>query len=87
LPVSAAGRDYHYHYLAECRQPKLFISGTEDQFGPRAAVEAVVAAAAPPAELVFVEGADHFFLGKLDLMQQALRAWLEHHFAVTVTAQ
>jgi alpha/beta superfamily hydrolase len=87
LPVSAEGRDYHYHYLAECRQAKLFISGTEDQFGPRAAVEAVVAAAAPPAELVFVEGADHFFLGKLDLMQAALRAWIEHHFPVTVTAQ
>jgi alpha/beta superfamily hydrolase len=37
--------------------------------------------------LVFVEGADHFFLGKLDLMQAALRAWIEHHFPVTVPAQ
>jgi uncharacterized protein len=87
LPVSAAGRDYHYHFLTGCRQPKLFISGTQDQFGPREALEAVVAAAAPPAELVFVEGADHFFAGKLDSMQQALRVWIEHHFSLTVTAQ
>jgi alpha/beta superfamily hydrolase len=80
LPVNAGGREYHYRYLAACGQPKLFISGTQDEFGPRAEVEAVVAAAAPPAELVFVEGADHFFAGKLEPMQQALNAWLETHF-------
>jgi uncharacterized protein len=87
LPVSAEGRDYHYHFLAECRQAKLFISGTQDQYGPRAALEAVVEAAAPPAELVFVDGADHFFTGKLDSMQGALSSWIEHHFPVKVTAQ
>jgi uncharacterized protein len=87
LPVSAEGRDYHYHFLAECRQAKLFISGTQDQYGPRAALEAVVAAAAPPGELVFVEGADHFFAGKLDSMQQALSVWMENHFPLLVTRQ
>jgi uncharacterized protein len=80
LPVSAGGREYHYPFLSACSQPKLFISGTEDQYGPRAAVEAVVADAAPPAKLVWIEGADHFFAGKLEQMQQALSAWLEEHF-------
>jgi uncharacterized protein len=80
LPVSAGGREYHYRFLRDCGQPKLFISGTGDQYGPQAAVEAVVAAAAPPAELVFVPGADHFFAGKLESMQQALRSWIENHF-------
>jgi alpha/beta superfamily hydrolase len=80
LPVNAGGREYHYRFLKDCIQPKLFISGTQDQFGPQAEVEAVVATAAPPAELVFVEGADHFFAGKLDAMQRALSAWLETHF-------
>jgi alpha/beta superfamily hydrolase len=80
LPVNAGGREYHYRFLKDCIQPKLFVSGTQDQFGPQAAVEAVVATAAPPAELVFVEGADHFFAGKLDAMQRALSAWLETHF-------
>jgi uncharacterized protein len=80
LPVNAGGREYHYRFLKDCIQPKLFVSGTEDQFGPKAEVEAVVASAAPPAELVFVEGADHFFAGKLDAMQRALSAWLETHF-------
>jgi alpha/beta superfamily hydrolase len=80
LPVQAGGRDYHYSFLSACAQPKLFISGTADEFGPRPAVEAVVASAAPPAALVMVPGADHFFAGKLEQMQQALTAWLEANF-------
>jgi alpha/beta superfamily hydrolase len=80
LPVSAGGREYHYTFLAGCSQPKLFISGTEDRYGPRAAIEAVAASAAPPAKLVLIEGADHFFLGKLEQMQLALRAWMEAYF-------
>ena len=80
LPVSAGGREYHYHFLARCGQPKLFISGTGDQYGPQAAVEAVVAEAAAPAKLVWVQGADHFFAGKLEQMQLALRSWTEEHF-------
>ncbi len=80
LPVHAEGRDYHYDFLPRCTQPKLFVSGSEDIYGPRAAVEATVAAAAPPAELVFVDGADHFFTGKLAQMQSAIRHWVKTHF-------
>jgi uncharacterized protein len=80
LPVRAGGREYHYRFLANCSQPKLFISGTNDEFGPQAEVEAAVAQAAQPARLVLVEGADHFFLGKLDQVQLALRTWLEANF-------
>ena len=70
-------------FLAGCLKPKLFISGTADEYGPRAALEAVVAAAAPPAELVLLEDADHFFAGRLEPMQLALRAWIRKHFMVT----
>jgi len=80
LPVLAGGREYHYRFLAGCTQPKLFISGTEDEYGPPAVVVAMVAGAAPPAELVLVEGADHFFAGRLEQMQSALSAWIETHF-------
>ena len=76
LPVRAGGRAYHYAFLARCLQAKLFISGDHDEYGPQAEIEAVVAAAAPPATLVMVPGADHFFVGKLDQMQQALNVWI-----------
>ena len=87
LPVSAGGREYHYTFLSACSQPKVFISGTEDQYGPRAAIEAVVAGATPPAKLVLIEGADHFFAGKLEQMQLALSGWIETHFVPAVTAK
>src|ERR1700678_836180 len=51
LPVRAAGREYHYRFLAGCRQPQLFISGAADEYGPREEIEVVVAAAASPAQL------------------------------------
>jgi hypothetical protein len=80
LPVHAQGRDYTYEFLANCAMPKLFISGTRDQFGPREQVEAAVAAAQPPAELVWIEDADHFFAGKLDKVQDAIRSWVQTRF-------
>jgi len=80
LPVHAVGRDYTYGFLAQCTIPKLFISGTRDQFGPRDKVEAAVAAAHPPAELVWIDDADHFFAGKLVEVQEAIRAWVQTRF-------
>ena len=80
VPVRAGGREYHYRFLNNCLQPKLFISGARDEFAPQAEVEAMVAAAAPPATLVVVPEADHFFVGKLDQVQLALSQWLGAHF-------
>jgi hypothetical protein len=80
LPVQAEGRDYSYEFLAHCAMPKLFISGTRDQFGPRTQVEAAVAAAHPPAEMVWIDNADHFFAGKLEQVQAAIRNWYQTRF-------
>jgi uncharacterized protein len=82
LPVHAEGRDYRYDFLSGCTQPKLFISGTRDQYGPETKVESVASAAASPKEIVWVEGADHFFAGKLDQVQSAIRNWCDAHFAL-----
>jgi uncharacterized protein len=82
-PVHAEGRDYHYKFLPDCPIPKLFISGTRDQYGPVAQVEAVVKSAQPPAELVWIADADHFFVGKLNEMQAAISTWAITHFRLT----
>jgi alpha/beta superfamily hydrolase len=71
-------------YLHACAKPKILIQGDRDKFGRREKIEALVAEM-PPAHarqttLVFVPGADHFFTGKLDQVDAALRAWLlERH--------
>ncbi len=80
LPVEAEGRNYTYKYLPSCAQPKLFISGDHDQYGPVSGVEAVVATAPEPKQLVWVPGADHFFVGKLDQVQAAIVTWVTRSF-------
>jgi uncharacterized protein len=80
LPVHAEGRDYAFDFLSDCGKPKLFISGTRDQYGPMSQVESVVAKASPPKQLVWVEEADHFFVGRLDEVQRAITAWCNTNF-------
>jgi alpha/beta superfamily hydrolase len=80
LPVHAEGRDYDYSFLPACRQPKLFVSGTRDQYGPVTQLEAIFATASPPAKLVWIDAADHFFAGKLDQVQLAIRNWVQANF-------
>lgn len=86
IPVHAEGRDYHYDFLSRCAAPKLFVSGDRDKYGPVAQVETVVRSAPPPAELVWIADADHFFVGKLDGMQAAIRSWVEANFLAARTA-
>ena len=74
-PVEAEGRLYSYRFLADCRKPKLFLSGDHDQFGPHEALEEVVASTAEPKELVFIPG-DHFFAGHLNEMRMTIEIWL-----------
>lgn len=80
LPVEAEGRGYSYSFLASCTLPKLFLSGGADQYGAQSTLMRIVASAAEPANLVIVPEADHFFAGKLEEMQHALRHWLIARF-------
>jgi alpha/beta superfamily hydrolase len=79
-PVSAEGRVYTYHYLQSCTQPKLFVSGAQDQYGPTEHIRKVVELAPEPKELVIVEEAGHFFEGHLAEMQAAIQNWTKKIF-------
>jgi alpha/beta superfamily hydrolase len=73
IGVGLPANDSDFTYLADCSKPKLFVQGTRDQFGSLGAVEALVQNTAPPKELVWLEGADHFFAGHLDELRHAIR--------------
>ncbi len=75
-PVQVEDRAYGYRFLQDCAQPKLFVSGSHDQFGPRAELEALVARVPEPKRLVIIDGADHFFAGHLGEMRAAVERWL-----------
>jgi alpha/beta superfamily hydrolase len=68
-------RVYTFDFLRDCTKPKLFVSGARDQFGPRAGLEALMASIPEPKKLVIIEGADHFFEGRLRELREAIESW------------
>jgi len=73
---SEVPRTYSFEFLHDCAKPKLFVSGARDQFGPRAKLEALIASIPEPKKLVMIEGADHFFEGRLRELREAIEAWV-----------
>lgn len=83
LPVSGADAR-GFSYLDACEKPKLLLTGEFDRFGPPAELRGIVEKLPPGAQqetrLQIVRGADHFFAGHLDEMDQAIAGWLlERH--------
>lgn len=81
LPTQAEGRHYRYPFLSSCTLPKLFLSGDRDQFAPVEDLRDVAATSAEPEKIVLLPGADHFFAGQLEAMQNALASWLKEQFS------
>jgi len=77
LPVAPIDdRNYDYTYLESCNKPKLFLSGARDQFGPKPQIEQLVAKIPEPRKLVLIEGADHFFEGRLRELRETIETWV-----------
>ena len=75
-PISPVdNRSYDYDFMKTCAKPKLFVSGSRDQFAPKTKLEAVVASFPDPKTLVIIEAADHFFEGRLREMREAVETW------------
>ena len=73
IPVN----DSDFSYLRRSKKAKLFVVGTEDRFAERRRVEALVDSLDEPKRLVLVEGAGHFFNGKLDQLGRAIAQWMK----------
>jgi alpha/beta superfamily hydrolase len=77
--VAVEDRIYDFEFLRDCTKPKLFISGSRDQFGPPGKLEALVETFADPKKLVRIEAGDHFFEGRLREMRDAVEAWVRDY--------
>ena len=73
---SGEPRVYDFEFLRECAKPKLFVSGSRDQFAPAGKLEALVNTFADPKKLVRIEAGDHFFEGRLKEMRVAIEEWV-----------
>jgi alpha/beta superfamily hydrolase len=69
-------RSYDLDFLRTCSKPKLFVSGTRDQFGPRARLEQLAQTLPEPKKLVLIEAADHFFEGRLKELRETIETWV-----------
>ena len=72
VPVTSTNMDF----LRGVLKLKLIIQGTRDQFGSRAQVESFYGMLAEPKQIYWVQDADHFFMGKLEEVQRAIREFL-----------
>lgn len=70
------GRAYEFSCLNSCAKPKLLVSGDRDQFGSRAQLEKLTVSLPEPKKLVIIEGADHFFEGRLREMRETVESWI-----------
>src|SRR5258707_13582935 len=52
---------YDFEFLRACTKPKLFVSGSRDQFSPAGKLEALVNTFPDPKKLVGIEYRGHFF--------------------------
>jgi uncharacterized protein len=73
LPVSMAAFDF----LKRIPKRLLLIQGSEDEIGPRPAVERLVREIGERARLILIPGADHLFTGQLGRLEESLAAALE----------
>jgi len=76
-------RVYDFDFLRDCTKPKLFVSGARDRFGPRARLEALMASVPEPKKLLVIEGADHFFEGRLRELREAVAGWVREQMINT----
>jgi uncharacterized protein len=76
IGLGAPVNNADFSYLQSCAKPKLFVQGSNDQFGAREKIEALVACLPGEKRFVVVPDADHFFVGKLDQLDGAITAWL-----------
>jgi alpha/beta superfamily hydrolase len=74
LGISVNSSDFSF--LRECAKPKLFVHGGDDEFGARKEVESLVRELPGENRLVVVENADHFFVARLDELDNAITTWL-----------
>ena len=78
--VAVEDRVYDFEFLRESTKPKLFVSGSRDEFAPAGKLEALVNTFSEPKKLVRIEAGDHFFEGRLREMRDTIEAWVRETF-------
>jgi uncharacterized protein len=77
IGIGAPVNDSDFSYLGSCSKSKLFVHGSNDEFGDVARLRELVRSLPGQNELVVVQGVNHFFAGKLGELGAAITAWMQ----------
>lgn len=77
IGLGVPARSFEGDTLQGCHKPKLFIHGTEDELAPYEATVNWFEQVPAPKSLVAVEGADHFFQGRLEEVQAIIAEFVK----------
>jgi uncharacterized protein len=74
---------YDFSFLEACRKPILFVHGEQDEFGAASEVEEMAGRLKQVSgvSVKVIAGADHFFVGHLDELKQAITEWMTKELA------
>ena len=72
VPVGFPTWKYNFDFLTTCVLPKYFVQSTNDEHGPRSALEAMFEKFPEPKLLQFIEARDHFFAGALEELEAVI---------------
>jgi uncharacterized protein len=77
-PTDEPGNDFGFRFgfLKHRGKPTLFVSGAHDRFAPRAELQRFVESLPEPRKLVIIEGADHFFEGRVRELRETIEGWV-----------
>lgn len=76
VALGAPIRMYGTGFLKGFTGPLLIVQGEEDEFGPGAELRAAAASVVPDASVRIVPGADHYFHGHFEELQEAIVDWI-----------
>ena len=74
----AEARSYRFRHLQDCPKPKLLVSGANDSYSGRLAMEELAASLPEPKHLELIENTGHFFEDHLTEMREAIEQWVRN---------
>ena len=78
IGLGVPARMFEGDYLKDCHKPKLIIQGTNDELAPYDLAVHWFEHLPAPKSMIAVEGADHFFQGRLNEVQAIITSFVRN---------
>ena len=77
IGIGAPVNNSDFSYLEMCSKSKLFVHGSNDEFGDVKRLEKIVHKLPGEKKLAIVDGVNHFFTGKIQELGKAISEWMD----------